>query len=511
MSSCARTNDGTTSRHMVTNPWPRGLPLKPSYAARQQEKAPNTTSTSSGTCTPGTLHSTHLLPPSGTDPWTANSSTQQPQQTIQQHKAEETLEDIHQRMVESHQRMVERHQRMVESQQKQAEEEETRLAEFDTWRNTMLTRLYDNCPSYTEQQHEPAGPSKGEPTTSSNTQHSMHLDIPTGSDAWNVPSSTQQHPPHTQQPNTQQREEESLEDLTKRMNEEAKTAAKRAVVAAQESATYLANHQAWTTKMMDRLNNIKTLSNADTGTVPSPISNYDTPTSTQHHQPNEKGTPTMREPTNNTISIVPNNNTHTQTNGDDNPTTREVLAAHTIQHQFRIFYTHHQYCQQKAATQIQHWIQRYSPTNNKETTILDLEEHPEEDTTAKYNEYNHTLMGGNEHNNKMKTYAFVWSKHTSPDATSALAMLVCGDEVYNFATNLSKLVIKQYAKPQPPPEPPPLTRMFYFIFSFPDLALFCIMLPLNNTLQNNGPRQYILDLLFTKTNEGIFSLRTRHD
>ena len=51
----------------------------------------------------------------------------------------------------------------------------------------------------------------------------MHLDIPTGSDASNVPSSTQQHPPHTQQPNTQQREEESLEDLTKRMNEEAKT------------------------------------------------------------------------------------------------------------------------------------------------------------------------------------------------------------------------------------------------------------------------------------------------
>ena len=77
----------------------------------------------------------------------------------------------------------------------------------------------------------------------------------------------------------------------------------------------------------------------------------------------------------------------------------------------------------------------------------------------------------------------------------------CGDEVYNFATNLSKLVIKQYAKPQPPPEPPPLTRMFYFIFYFPDLALFCIMLPLNNTLQNNGPRQYILDLLFTKMKE----------
>ena len=98
----------------------------------------------------------------------------------------------------------------------------------------------------------------------------------------------------------------------------------------------------------------------------------------------------------------------------------------------------------------------------------------------------------------METYAFVWTKHTSPDATLASAMLVCGDEVYNFATNLSKLVIKQYAKPQPPPEPPPLTRMFYFIFSFPDLALFCIMLPLNNTLQNNGPRQYILDLLFTK-------------
>ena len=50
-----------------------------------------------------------------------------------------------------------------------------------------------------------------------------------------------------------------------------------------------------------------------------------------------------------------------------------------------------------------------------------------------------------------------------------------------------------------------------FYFSFPDLALFYIMLPLENTLQNNGTRQYILDLLFTKTNEGIFSLRTRHD
>ena len=77
MSSCARTIDGTTSRHMASKPWPRGLPVKPSYAVRHQETPPNqegepTTSTSCDT-----HNSMHLDIPTGSDAWNYPSSIQE--------------------------------------------------------------------------------------------------------------------------------------------------------------------------------------------------------------------------------------------------------------------------------------------------------------------------------------------------------------------------------------------------------------------------------------------------
>ena len=83
-----------------------------------------------------------------------------------------------------------------------------------------------------------------------------------------------------------------------------------------------------------------------------------------------------------------------------------------------------------------------------EQPSLDLEKHPVGDTKQHYKEYNHTLVGGITNNNTVKTYAFVWTKHTSPDATSVSGTLVHGDEVCNPLTkNVSNLVIQQYAKP----------------------------------------------------------------
>ena len=100
-----------------------------------------------------------------------------------------------------------------------------------------------------------------------------------------------------------------------------------------------------------------------------------------------------------------------------------------------------------------------------EQPSLDLEKHPVGDTIQEFKEYNHALVGGNTINNNIPTYAFVWTKHTSPDATSASGTLVHGDEVCDILTkNVSNLVIQQYAKPKPPPEPPPHHTTIFFIF-----------------------------------------------
>ena len=430
------TSHPTTLRHMASKPWPRGLPLKPSYAIRQQEKAPICTS-------PIPQHSMHLLPPSGTDPWNVNPPPTPPVNDIASTKSLEELFENRKREREERAREDKEHQEEIAKR-----EERNNKARHQTLL-TALTRRQQNAATYIQWQvrnrqlrtrthrsmakgiqgvmNDKSGPYTTEHCISrlrgfkSDVLHLLELKANNNAvEEWrrtvrtpiikllvgraiqqlssattirrwyqhinnqHLPQSMHPLPPSgtdpwtaqssTRQPqqHTQQREEESLEDLTKRMNEEAKTEQK---------------------------------------------GENDTPSTQQH--PMHLDTPS----------------------GTDA------------------------------------W--KVSPPIS----------------------YNNTLMGGNKINNTMETYAFVWTKHTSPDATLASAMLVCGDEVYNFATNLSKLVIKQYAKPQPPPEPPPLTRMFYFIFSFPDLALFCIMLPLNNTLQNNGPRQYILDLLFTKMKE----------
>ena len=446
----SQTSHPTTLRHMVlvSKPWPRGLPLKPSYAIRQQEKAPFCTS-------PIPQHSMHLLPPSGTDPWNVNPPPTPPVNDIASTKSLEELFENRKREREERAREDAEHKEEIAKREERYNKEDKEKARHHTPITVLMWRQH-HCATYIQWQvrnrqlrtrthrsmakgiqgvmNDKSGPYTTEhcisrlrgfksdvlhllelkannnaveewrrtvctpiikllvgraiqQLSSATTiqrwyQHinnrkcvglqSMHPLPPSGTDPWTAQPSTRQPQQHTQQPNTQQREEESLEDLTKRMNEEAKTEQK---------------------------------------------GENDTPSTQQH--PMHLDTPS----------------------GTDA------------------------------------W--KVSPPIS----------------------YNNTLMGGNKINNTMETYAFVWTKHTPPDATSALAMLVCGDEVHNFATNLSKLVIKQYAEPQPPPEPPPLTRMFYFIFSFPDLALFCIMLPLNNTLQNNGPRQYILDLLFTKMKE----------
>ena len=77
---------------------------------------------------------------------------------------------------------------------------------------------------------------------------------------------------------------------------------------------------------------------------------------------------------------------------------------------------------------------------------MDLEQHPVGDTIQQIKEYKHSLVGGKTINNIIPTYAFVWTKHTSPDATSASGTLVLGNEVCDILTkNVSNLVIQQYA------------------------------------------------------------------
>lgn len=110
-----------------------------------------------------------------------------------------------------------------------------------------------------------------------------------------------------------------------------------------------------------------------------------------HHSHTTWGPPPI-----DTISTIKHNNTPTDDDGTS--TTREVIAATTLQLHYRAYHIEKQRTLHKAALQIQHWLKYYSHRNTMEQPSLDLEQHPVGDTIQQFKEYNHTLVGGNTNN-----------------------------------------------------------------------------------------------------------------
>ena len=88
-----------------------------------------------------------------------------------------------------------------------------------------------------------------------------------------------------------------------------------------------------------------------------------------HHSHTTWGPPPI-----DTVSIIKHDNTPTDDDGTS--TTRKDIAATTLQHLYRTYQIQKQHTLHKAATQIQHWLQQYSHEQTMELPSLDLEKTP---------------------------------------------------------------------------------------------------------------------------------------